>query len=39
MTISTFLFVFIGVSFIAGNVTKALLWLDTPRRRRAKYAR
>lgn len=39
MATSTFLFVFVGVSFVAGNVMKVLLWLDTPRPRRTKYAR
>lgn len=39
MAASTFLFVLIGVSFVAGNVMKVLLWLDTPHSRRAKYAR
>lgn len=40
MTTATTIFVLLGVGFVAGNVTKVLLWLDTPQRgRRTKYAR
>lgn len=40
MATSTTIFVLLGVSFVAGSLTKVLLWLDTPQRgRRAKYAR
>lgn len=40
MTATTMIFVLLGAGFVAGNVTRALLWLDTPRpRRRARYAR
>ena len=39
MTTSTFLFVLIGVGYVAGTLMKFILWLDEPKSRRPRYAR